>query len=143
MNAVGEAIDGTNLRVRGVTVVILRQELEPQPLWKKSPGLGFVHGQIYKRKRQPLITNPTRHPSMDLNANSPSTGRTLGKDISKLGSAGRMTAILSSQVTAPWRFLLQSASQSRASCTSLQVTFPLKGHASHTIISMTIQLAPM
>ena len=74
--------------------------------------------------------------------NLPRTGRTFGNAMSNIGSAGRRTATLSSQENVPLRLLLQSASQSWASCTSRQVTFPLTGHQpiSQVIVNATIQL---
>lgn len=74
--------------------------------------------------------------------NLPRTGRTLGNAMSNIGSAGRRTATLSSQEYVPLRLLLQRASQSWASCTSRQITFPFTGHQpiSQVIVNATIQL---
>lgn len=73
----------------------------------------------------------------------PRTGRTFGNAISKLGSAGKRRATLNSHEIPPWRFLLQRASHSRASCTSRQVIFPFTGHVSQTIVNAMIQLISM
>lgn len=73
----------------------------------------------------------------------PRTGRTFGNAISKLGSAGKRRATLNSHEIPPWRFLLQRASHSRASCTSRQVIFPFTGHVSQAIVNAMIQLISM
>lgn len=69
----------------------------------------------------------------------PSTGRTLGKEISNLGSAASNTATLSSQETTPSRLVVHKVSQSRCSCTSRHVILPsVRCVISHKIVSKTI-----